>query len=88
MGININSFKKKTVGEHIQYAIRAGRVPVRGVNLGGWLVVENWINSKDPLWYGVPSTVRKIKYFIKIEIQFLLIVTSHINIDRFSVEEK
>jgi hypothetical protein len=50
-------------------------------------VVENWINSKDPLWFGVPSTVRKIKYLIQIEIQFLLIVTSHI-IDRFSVEEK
>nr|CAH0099126.1 unnamed protein product [Daphnia galeata] len=45
--------------EHIQYAIRAGHVPVRlrGVNLGGWLVAENWINSKDPLWYGVPSEV-------------------------------
>nr|CAH0109555.1 unnamed protein product [Daphnia galeata] len=43
--------------EHIQYAIRAGQVPVRGVNLGGWLVVEHWINSKDPLWDGVPSTV-------------------------------
>jgi glucan 1,3-beta-glucosidase len=42
--------------DHVQYAIRAGSVPVRGVNLGGWLVVENWINSKDALWDGVPST--------------------------------
>ena len=42
---------------HIQYAIRWGLVPIRGVNLGGWLVVENWINSGDALWNGVSSTV-------------------------------
>ena len=42
---------------HIQYAIRWGLVPIRGVNLGGWLVVENWINSGDALWNGVNSTV-------------------------------
>jgi glucan 1,3-beta-glucosidase len=48
----------KATTDHVQHAIRAGLVPVRGVNLGGWLVVENWINSKDPLWDGVPSTVR------------------------------
>ena len=42
---------------HIQYAIRWGLVPIRGVNLGGWLVIENWINSNDALWNGVSSTV-------------------------------
>ncbi|CAK4129291.1 unnamed protein product, partial [Aphanomyces euteiches] len=35
---------------HIQAQIRAGNVPARGVNLGGWLVAENWINPTDDLW--------------------------------------
>ncbi|CAK4410891.1 unnamed protein product [Aphanomyces euteiches] len=35
---------------HIQAQIRAGKVPARGVNLGGWLVAENWINPTDDLW--------------------------------------
>ncbi|KAG9406873.1 exo-1,3-beta-glucanase [Aphanomyces cochlioides] len=35
---------------HIQAQIRAGKVPSRGVNLGGWLVAENWINPTDDLW--------------------------------------
>lgn len=38
---------------HVQHQIRAGKVPVHGVNLGGWLVVESWINPADALWQGV-----------------------------------
>jgi glucan 1,3-beta-glucosidase len=41
--------------------IRAGQVPIYGVNLGGWLVVEHWINSDDALWNGVPDTVKTNK---------------------------
>jgi len=48
-------------GAHIQSSIRSGQVPCRGVNLGGWLVTENWINPKDAVW-GPPlnSTVKYI----------------------------
>ena len=42
---------------HIQSSIRSGKVPVRGVNLGGWLVAENWINPDDALWDGVDLKV-------------------------------
>ncbi|CAK4494784.1 unnamed protein product [Aphanomyces euteiches] len=35
---------------HIQAQIRAGKAPARGVNLGGWLVAEKWINRMDNLW--------------------------------------
>jgi hypothetical protein len=42
---------------HIQSAIRSGEVPCRGVNLGGWLVTEHWINPKDALWDGVDDAV-------------------------------
>jgi len=42
---------------HIQSAIRSGQVPSRGVNLGGWLVTEHWINPKDAIWNGVDPNV-------------------------------
>ena len=46
---------------HVQYSIRAGETPARGVNLGGWLVTEYWINSGDELWRGVsPEVSRRI----------------------------
>lgn len=50
---------------HIQHSIRTGKVPVRGINLGGWLVVEHWINPKDPLWDGQNFSVCKISYHKK-----------------------
>ncbi|CAK4083370.1 unnamed protein product [Aphanomyces euteiches] len=39
---------------HIQHDIRAGRVKSRGVNLGGWLVAENWMTTGAVIWQGVP----------------------------------
>lgn len=43
--------------DHVQHAIRAGQVPAIGVNLGGWLVVEHWINDQDTMWTNVPNDV-------------------------------
>lgn len=37
--------------------IKAGRTPMRGVNLGGWLVGEYWMTSASPAWNGVPTDV-------------------------------
>ncbi|KAJ0410018.1 hypothetical protein ATCC90586_000877 [Pythium insidiosum] len=39
--------------EHVQYAIRSGRVQSRGVNLGGWLVAEYWMSKSSEIWKGV-----------------------------------
>ncbi|GAB9472801.1 hypothetical protein Gpo141_00009969 [Globisporangium polare] len=44
-------------GEHVQFKIRRGEVPCRGVNLGSWLVAENWMSWESPLWEGVPKAV-------------------------------
>lgn len=46
-----------TAAEHIQYAIRRGEVPMRGVNLGGWLVIEHWINHNSSMYDGVDADV-------------------------------
>lgn len=35
--------------------IKAGRTPMRGVNLGGWLVGEYWMTAASPAWNGVPT---------------------------------
>ncbi len=43
--------------EHIQYKIRRGDIPSRGVNLGGWLVVEHWMTSDSIIWQGVPNSI-------------------------------
>ena len=37
--------------------MKAGRVPMRGVNLGGWLVAEYWMTSTSPAWNGVPTNL-------------------------------
>nr|CCA15861.1 unnamed protein product [Albugo laibachii Nc14] len=37
--------------------LREGRIPCRGVNLGGWLVVDHWITWDTPLWKDVPSNI-------------------------------
>lgn len=43
--------------EHVQYRIRRGETPMRGVNLGGWLVVEHWMTGDSVIWGGVPDSV-------------------------------
>lgn len=45
------------VSGHIQTDIRYGRVPSRGVNLGGWLVLEHWMTSSSGVWEGVPENI-------------------------------
>ncbi|CAD8085294.1 unnamed protein product [Paramecium primaurelia] len=40
---------------HIQPDIRSGKVKSKGVNLGGWLVVEHWMTSSSVIWQGVPE---------------------------------
>lgn len=41
--------------EHIQYRLRRREIPIRGVNLGGWLVVEKWMTGDSVIWKGVPD---------------------------------
>ncbi|KAF0682861.1 Aste57867_25048 [Aphanomyces stellatus] len=45
------------VAAHIQSKIRAGTVSARGVNLGGWLVAEQWMTGDSPIWTGVPANI-------------------------------
>jgi glucan 1,3-beta-glucosidase len=40
-------------GNHIQWAIRHGEIPSRGVNLGGWLVAERWMTKEAEIWHGL-----------------------------------
>lgn len=44
-------------GEHIQAKIRRGEIPVRAVNLGGWLVAEYWMTYNSSIWHGVPEDI-------------------------------
>jgi glucan 1,3-beta-glucosidase len=37
--------------------IKKGVIQVRGVNLGGWLVAEEWMTWQNELWKGVPRDV-------------------------------
>jgi len=30
---------------------------MRGVNLGGWLILENWMTGNESIWEGVPSDI-------------------------------
>ncbi|TYZ59990.1 hypothetical protein PybrP1_002165 [[Pythium] brassicae (nom. inval.)] len=39
--------------EHVQSKIRSGELKSRGVNLGGWLVAENWMTKEADFWRGV-----------------------------------
>ncbi|CAJ0584639.1 unnamed protein product, partial [Mesorhabditis spiculigera] len=32
-----------------------GHKPIRGVNLGGWLLAEYWMTKESPAWRGVPE---------------------------------
>jgi glucan 1,3-beta-glucosidase len=49
--------------EHIQFKIRRGEIPCRGVNLGGWLVAEQWMTWDSPIWQDVPSNYSSIGEF-------------------------
>ncbi|KAL3664495.1 hypothetical protein V7S43_010247 [Phytophthora oleae] len=40
---------------HIQAQIRSDAVKSRAVNLGGWLVSDNWMSWESPLWANVSS---------------------------------
>ncbi|OQS04479.1 glucan 1,3-beta-glucosidase [Thraustotheca clavata] len=40
---------------HMSQAIILGHTPVRGVNLGGWLVAEQWINPSSDIWKDLNS---------------------------------
>lgn len=37
--------------------IKNGRVQIKGVNLGGWLVPEYWMTRDSPAWKGVPEDI-------------------------------
>ncbi|TYZ67076.1 hypothetical protein PybrP1_013060 [[Pythium] brassicae (nom. inval.)] len=39
--------------EHVQWRIRRGELKSRGVNLGGWLVAENWMTKEADFWRGL-----------------------------------
>ena len=62
IGTKKNLMIKQAPAIHVKDSIRAGQVPIYGVNLGGWLVVEHWINSDDALWNGVPDSVENYKF--------------------------
>ena len=40
---------------HVQYLLRSDGVGVRGVNLGGWLVAEQWMSSNADIWRDMPE---------------------------------
>lgn len=37
--------------------IKSGKTPMRGVNLGGWLVIEHWMTKGSPAWQTVPDDI-------------------------------
>nr|CCA23489.1 unnamed protein product [Albugo laibachii Nc14] len=44
---------------HVQWDIREGRVRSKGVNLGGWLVLESWMTQSSNVWKNVDETIQK-----------------------------
>ncbi|OQR88038.1 glucan 1,3-beta-glucosidase [Achlya hypogyna] len=62
VGLHVAARPEPTT-HHVTQAIVAGQVPVRGVNLGGWLVAEQWMNPKADIWKnltGVKATWTEI----------------------------
>lgn len=57
------SFQSFIFTEHVQYKIRRGEIPMRGVNLGGWLVLEHWMTRDSPIWQDVPDYVSSVGEF-------------------------
>ncbi|CAF1627332.1 unnamed protein product, partial [Adineta ricciae] len=47
------------MAQNLKNDVKAGRVPMRGVNLGGWLVAEHWMTSASPAWNEVPEHIAK-----------------------------
>jgi glucan 1,3-beta-glucosidase len=43
------------VVEHVQKKIRDGRLSAHGVNLGSWLVAEQWMSASSDIWKDVPQ---------------------------------
>ena len=65
--------------------VKAGRTPMHGVNIGGWLVAEQWMTSSSPAWNGVPSNIasqgeyQAMKYLgIVIDSSMIVIFTFHV----------
>ncbi|KDO35470.1 hypothetical protein SPRG_00317 [Saprolegnia parasitica CBS 223.65] len=52
------SLAPSLVHGHVQTAIRSGAATARGVNLGGWLVLERWMTSYAELWKKVPESIK------------------------------
>ncbi|CAF3399262.1 unnamed protein product [Rotaria socialis] len=58
--INILLVRGQSVLTTLKKDIKDGRVPMRGVNIGGWLVAERWMTSASPAWNGVPDTIANL----------------------------
>ncbi|CAF5215654.1 unnamed protein product, partial [Rotaria magnacalcarata] len=48
--VNILLIEGQSVLTTLKKDIKDGRVPMRGVNIGGWLVAERWMTSTSPAW--------------------------------------
>ncbi|CAF0944318.1 unnamed protein product [Adineta ricciae] len=55
--VNIFLASAQSALQNLKNDVKAGRVPMRGVNLGGWLVAEYWMTSASPAWNGVPTNL-------------------------------
>ncbi|CAF3259932.1 unnamed protein product [Rotaria sp. Silwood2] len=53
---NVNR-TNRTMLNSLREDIKSGRKPIRGVNLGGWLVAEHWMTTASPAWNGVPDDI-------------------------------
>jgi hypothetical protein len=77
----------QSVLQNLKNDVKAGRVPMRGVNLGGWLVAEYWMTSASPAWSGVPTDVAnhgefKTMQYLGISEYFLLRLFDETSITR------
>ncbi|KAL0481506.1 glucan 1,3-beta-glucosidase [Acrasis kona] len=43
--------------DHVAFKIRNGKLPMRGANVGAWLVAEHWMSSDSNIWAGVPGNI-------------------------------
>ncbi|CAF3109376.1 unnamed protein product [Rotaria sp. Silwood2] len=48
---------KRSLLDTLREDIKNGHIPMKGVNLGGWLVAENWMTKGSPAWNGVPDDI-------------------------------
>ena len=88
MGINIKTsfltfifYNFYSSLQQLKDDIKAGRVPIHGVDIGGWLVAEHWMTSSSPAWNGVPDDIanqgeyRTMKYLgiVIVSLRFLFL---------------